>query len=54
MQDAGAADFHEQVGDDAERLAPVNVERKGQFDLAKLGLKEAAAPAIWNAVLSTR
>jgi transposase-like protein len=27
---------------------------KGQFDLAKLGLKEAAAPAIWNAVLSTR
>ncbi|MEM5452002.1 IS6 family transposase [Paraburkholderia guartelaensis] len=25
--------------------------RKGQFDLAKLGLKEAAAPAVWNAVL---
>jgi hypothetical protein len=28
--------------------------RKGQFDLAELGLKDAAAPAIWNAVLSTR
>jgi transposase-like protein len=28
--------------------------RKGQFDLAKLGLKDAAAPAVWNAVLSTR
>jgi transposase-like protein len=25
--------------------------RKGQFDLAKLGLKDAAAPAVWNAVL---
>lgn len=28
--------------------------RKGQFDLAKLGLKDAAAPAVWNAVLSAR
>ncbi|MFL9912051.1 DDE-type integrase/transposase/recombinase [Paraburkholderia sp. RL17-337-BIB-A] len=28
--------------------------RKGQFDLAKLGLKDAAAPAVWNAVPSTR
>ncbi|SAL04312.1 integrase catalytic region [Caballeronia calidae] len=28
--------------------------RKGQFDLAKLGLKDAAVPAIWNAVLSAR
>jgi transposase-like protein len=28
--------------------------RKGQFDLARLGLKEAAAPAVWNAVLSAR
>ncbi|MEZ0606837.1 IS6 family transposase [Paraburkholderia sp. IW21] len=28
--------------------------RKGQFDLTKLGLKEATAPAAWNAVLSTR
>jgi hypothetical protein len=28
--------------------------RKGQFDLSKLGLKDAAAPAVWNAVLSTR
>uniref|UniRef100_UPI0038B80CAA DDE-type integrase/transposase/recombinase n=1 Tax=Paraburkholderia TaxID=1822464 RepID=UPI0038B80CAA len=28
--------------------------RKGQFDLAKLGLEDAAAPAVWNAVLSTR
>jgi transposase-like protein len=28
--------------------------RKRQFDLAKLGLKDAAAPAVWNAVLSTR
>ncbi len=26
----------------------------GQFDLAKLGLKEAAAPAVWNAVLFDR
>jgi hypothetical protein len=26
--------------------------RKGQFDLAKLLLKDAAAPAVWNAVLS--
>jgi transposase-like protein len=26
--------------------------RKGQFDLAKLGFKDAAAPAAWNAVLS--
>ncbi|WP_423227101.1 IS6 family transposase [Paraburkholderia hospita] len=28
--------------------------RKGQFDLAKLGLKDTAAPAVWNAVLSDR
>ncbi|WP_374729525.1 IS6 family transposase [Caballeronia calidae] len=28
--------------------------RKGQFDLAKLGLKGAAVPAVWNAVLSAR
>jgi hypothetical protein len=28
--------------------------RKGQFDLTKLGLKDAAAPAVWNAVLSNR
>jgi hypothetical protein len=28
--------------------------RKGQFDLAKLGLKDAAAPASWNAALSDR
>ncbi len=28
--------------------------RKGQFDLTDLGLKEATAPAVWNAVLSTR
>jgi transposase-like protein len=28
--------------------------RKGQFDLAKLGLKDAVAPAVWNAVLSVR
>ncbi|MBB5421721.1 transposase-like protein [Paraburkholderia sp. JPY171] len=28
--------------------------RKGQFDLAKLGLKQAAAPAVWNAVLFDR
>jgi transposase-like protein len=28
--------------------------RKGQFDLAKLGLKNATTPAVWNAVLSTR
>ncbi len=28
--------------------------RKGQFDLSKLGLKGAAAPAVWNAVLSDR
>jgi hypothetical protein len=26
--------------------------RKGQFNLAKLGLKDTAAPAVWNAVLS--
>jgi len=25
--------------------------RKGQFDLAKLGLKVATAPAVWNGVL---
>lgn len=28
--------------------------RKSQFNLAKLGLKEAAAPAAWNAVLSAQ
>ena len=28
--------------------------RKGQFDLAKLDLKDAAAPAVWNAVLFFR
>lgn len=28
--------------------------RKGQFDLAKLGLKDAVAAAVWNAVLSVR
>ncbi|MEM5354433.1 hypothetical protein VOI32_40875 [Paraburkholderia caribensis] len=28
--------------------------RKGQFDLTKLGFKEAAAPAVWDAVLFDR
>ena len=28
--------------------------RKGQFDLAKLCLKNAASPNVWNAVLSDR
>jgi transposase-like protein len=28
--------------------------RKGQFSLAKLGLKDTAAPAVWEAVLSAR
>ncbi len=28
--------------------------RKGQFNLAKLGLKDTGAPAVWNAVLSAR
>ncbi|QBR04100.1 IS6 family transposase [Paraburkholderia pallida] len=28
--------------------------RKGQFDLAKFGLKNVTAPAVWNVVLSTR
>nr|WP_244196710.1 transposase [Paraburkholderia hospita] len=28
--------------------------RKGQFDLAELGLKDAAAPAAWNAASSDR
>ncbi|KAK47764.1 integrase [Caballeronia jiangsuensis] len=28
--------------------------REGQFDLSKLGLKGAAAPAIWNTVNSYR
>ncbi|MGF6852402.1 transposase-like protein [Paraburkholderia sp. CI3] len=28
--------------------------RKGQFNLTKLGLKDTAAPAVWNAVLSAR
>jgi hypothetical protein len=28
--------------------------RKGQFDLAKPDLKNAAAAAVWNAVLSTQ
>ncbi|EDZ99354.1 integrase catalytic region [Burkholderia sp. H160] len=28
--------------------------RKGQFNLAKPGLKDTAAPAVWNAVLPTR
>lgn len=28
--------------------------RKGQFDLAKLGLEGAAAPSVWNSVLSAR
>ncbi|MFC0692333.1 IS6 family transposase [Paraburkholderia humisilvae] len=28
--------------------------RKGQFDLAKLGLRSVTAPAAWNAILSTR
>lgn len=28
--------------------------RKGQFDLAKLGLKDTSAPAAWNAALSYR
>ncbi|MGF6789713.1 IS6 family transposase [Paraburkholderia sp. 35.1] len=28
--------------------------RKGQFNLAKLGLKDTSAPAVWNAVLSAR
>jgi transposase-like protein len=28
--------------------------RKGQFDLPKLGLKDTAAHAVWNAILSDR
>ena len=28
--------------------------RKGQFNFAKLGLKDTAAPAVWNAVLFDR
>ncbi|MGF6658521.1 transposase-like protein [Paraburkholderia atlantica] len=28
--------------------------RKGQFDLAKLGLKDTTTPAVWNAVLFDR
>ena len=28
--------------------------RKGQFNLAELGLKDTAAPAVWNAVMSAR
>jgi transposase-like protein len=28
--------------------------RKGQFNLVKLSLKDTAAPAVWNAALSTR
>jgi putative transposase len=28
--------------------------RKGQFNLAKLGLKDITAPAVWSAVLSAR
>jgi hypothetical protein len=28
--------------------------RKGQFNLPNLGLKDTAAPAVWNAVLSSR
>jgi transposase-like protein len=28
--------------------------RKGQFNLVKLSLKDTAAPAVWNAVLSAR
>ncbi len=27
--------------------------REGQFDLTKLGLKDAALPAVWSAVLSS-
>jgi len=36
-----------------ERLLTHRI-RKGQFDLTELGLKEATASAVWNAVLSTR
>jgi len=28
--------------------------RKGQFDLAKLRIKDTTAPAVWKAVLSAR
>ena len=28
--------------------------RKSQFDLAKLGLKDTATPAVWNAILPNR
>jgi hypothetical protein len=28
--------------------------RKGQFDLCVLGLKDTAAPSVWNAVLSNQ
>ena len=27
--------------------------RKGQFDLTKLGIEDAAPPAVWSAVLSS-
>ncbi|KKB60784.1 integrase [Robbsia andropogonis] len=26
--------------------------RKGQFDLTKLGIEDAAPPAVWSAILS--
>ena len=28
--------------------------RKGQFDLSALGLRDIAAPAVWNAVIFNR
>jgi transposase-like protein len=35
-------------------IEPMHRIRKGQFDLTELGLNEATAPAVGNAVLSTR
>ena len=35
-------------------IEPMHRIRKGQFNLVKLSLKDTAAPAVWNAVLSDR
>ena len=37
-----------------KRIGLMRCIRKGQFDLAKLGLKDSAVPIVWNDVLSDR
>ncbi|MGF7192459.1 hypothetical protein JOE11_005537 [Robbsia andropogonis] len=50
-----AGDILEQIRNALATISGIELMhriRKGQFDLTKIGLKDTALPAVWNAVLS--